>query len=264
MENAANTAVGAVAPALTGTVAREGARSEGRLFLLIGAWSGIVGALLSFVANGLHPHPSNFQLELLLREIGHSPTWGALHLMLIIGLVLILVALVAIASSIECGPGAALARVACVVTLLGGALILVSTAIDGFAMNQLGRAWLDAPPAERAMALRTADAFELAGYAIYSLSVVLFLGLGIFLYGLAIVLSSAYPKWLGWLALLSGGGALAVGVVQALAGPSYRATEIFFVLFSVLSTVWVLIMSVVLRRLARHMEPQTSSDLLGR
>ncbi|NTU81290.1 MAG: DUF4386 family protein [Chloroflexales bacterium] len=123
-----------------------------------------------------------------------------------------IVALVAIAFSVERGPGAALARGACVIALLGGALILVSTAIDGFAMNQLGRAWLDAPPAEQAHALRTADAFELAGYAIYSLSVVLFLGVGIFLYGLAIMLSSTYPKWLGWLALLSGGGALVVGV----------------------------------------------------
>jgi hypothetical protein len=228
--------------------------SGNKLLLLLGAWSAVVGAPLAFVANGLHPHPTDFRLEALLQQIADSPTWGTIHLTLICALVLILGALAAITFSIDREPGATVARLACVAALLGGALILVSTAMDGFAMNQLARSWVDAPLAEKATALRVADALEQAQYAVYSLSIVLFLGLGIFLYGLATVLSSVYPKPLGWLAVLSGAGAFVIGVVQALSGPSFRDTEIFFVLFSMLSTIWVLSMGVVMWRKAhvRH------------
>jgi hypothetical protein len=224
---------------------------SGRLLLLIGAGSGMLGGLLALVANGLHPHPTDFHLETLLHEIAQSSIWGGVHLTLIFALVLVLVSLVALALSMDGEPGATLARIACVVTLLGGALILVSTAIDGFAMNQLARAWSNAPLAEKAAALRTAAAFEVAQYAIFSLSIVLFLGIGIFLYGLATVLGSAYPKALGWLAMLSGVGEFVVGIAQVLGGPELRSTELFSVLFSVLITIWILIMSLLMWRKAR-------------
>jgi hypothetical protein len=252
MDNTANKAVGDLHPAIPILAAPPHLASGSKLLLTVGAWSGVVGALLAFVANGLHPHPTDFRLEALLQQIAANPTWGTLHLTLICALVLILGALVAITFSIDAEPGATVARFACLAALLGGALILVSTAMDGFAMNQLARSWRDAPLAERATVLRIADALENAQYAIYSLSIVLFLGMGILLYGLAIVLSSIYPKALGWLATLSGAGAFVVGIVQVLSGPSFRSTEIFFVMFSVLSTIWVLIMGVVMWRKA-HM-----------
>jgi hypothetical protein len=251
MENTPSKAVGERHPAIATMAAPPQLASGSKLLLLLGAWSAVVGAPLAFVANGLHPHPTDFRLEALLQQIADSPTWGTIHLTLICALVLILGALAAITFSIDREPGATVARLACVAALLGGALILVSTAMDGFAMNQLARSWVDAPLAEKATALRVADALEQAQYAVYSLSIVLFLGLGIFLYGLATVLSSVYPKPLGWLALLSGAGAFVIGVVQELSGPSFRGTEIFFALFSMLSTIWVLSMGVVMCRKAR-------------
>ncbi len=251
MDNTANKAVGDAHPAIATPAAPSHLTSGSKLLLLIGAWSGVVGALLAFVANGLHPHPTDFRLEALLQQIADSSTWGTIHLTLLGALVLILGALVAITFSIDGEPGATVARFACLAALLGGALILVSTAMDGFAMQQLARSWLDAPLAEKATALRVADALETAQYAVFSLSIVLFLGLGIFLYGLAIVLGSVYPKALGWLAMLSGAGAFVVGIVQALSGPSFRGSEFFFVLFSVLSTIWVLIMGVIMGRKAQ-------------
>src|SRR6266545_187100 len=180
MDNTANKAVGDAHPAIATPAAPSHLTSGSKLLLLIGAWSGVVGALLAFVANGLHPHPTDFRLEALLQQIADSSTWGTIHL-----------------------------------------------------------------------TLRVADALETAQYAVFSLSIVLFLGLGIFLYGLAIVLGSVYPKALGWLAMLSGAGAFVVGIVQALSGPSFRGSEFFFVLFSVLSTIWVLIMGVIMGRKAQ-------------
>ena len=65
------------------------------------------------------------------------------------------------------------------------------------------------------------------------------------------ILRRAYPKPLGWLAVGSGAGAFVVGVAQVLGGPEFRATEVFDVLFSVLSTVWIFVTGVLMWRSAR-------------
>ena len=218
---------------------------------MVGGALGMVGAGLALIANVLHPDPNEFQLEALLQQIAQSPTWGIIHLTLILALVLIFGALLALTLSIKGEPAATVARLACLATLLGGALILVSTAIDGFAMSRLAQAWYDAAPGEKATALQIADAVENTQYAVYSLSVAVFLGLGIFLYGLATLLSSAYPKALGWLAILAGGGALVVGVAQLLGGPDFRDTGALFALCSILSTGWVFAMGGLMWRKAR-------------
>jgi hypothetical protein len=214
----------------------------------------VVGALLALVANGLHPHPSEFNIQALLQEIGTSSAWTGVHLTLIFGLVLILGALLAITVTMEGEPGATVARFACLAAMVGGVLILTSTAMDGFGMNHIARAWLDAPAAEKAAALRIADGFENAQYAVYSLSVAIFLGLGIFLYGVATLLSSTFPRALGWLAIVAGAGAFVVGVAQTQSGPALRGTEIFFVVFSLLSTAWVFMMGVLMWRHARRID----------
>jgi len=254
MEGTAHATLSKASAAPRAVPATQENGSNDKLLLLIGAWTGIVGAILAFVANGLHPHPSDFRLETLLQEIAQNGTWAAIHLTLIFALLLIFAELVMLTLTIPRQPAATVARFACLATLLGGVLILVSTAADGFAMNQLAHAWMDAPPDQKATALAIASELEDSQYAVYSLSVVIFLGIGIFLYGLALILSGAYPKALGWLAILSGAGAFVVGVAQVLGGPELRSTEIFFVLFSMLSTIWVLVIGVLMWRKARVKE----------
>lgn len=229
--------------------------ASGQALLRIGGWSGIAGAALVLVANGLHPHPADFRLEALLQQIAQTGYWAPLHLVLILGILGVLGALVAITLSTRGEPAATVSRFACVAALLGGALLFTSTSMDGFAMNQLARAWLSAPATEQASALRVADALENAQYAVYSLSIVTFLGIGILLYGLALLLDRAYPKPLGWLAVVAGAGAVVVGAAQTMNGPQVRWTEIFFVLFSMLSTAWILIMGLLMLRNARNRAP---------
>jgi hypothetical protein len=106
MENTANKAAGELHPAI-GTMATP-TRSPP-----------VVGALLAFVANGLHPHPTDFRLEALLQQIADSPSWGTIHLTLICAVVLILGALAAITFSIDGEPGVTVARFACLAALLG-------------------------------------------------------------------------------------------------------------------------------------------------
>lgn len=227
------------------------------LVLRIGAWTGIVGAILAFVAIALHPHPTDFKMETVLEQIAQSSTWGIIHLTLIIALLFVYVALVALTLSLEREPGATIGRIACVLTLLGGALLLVSTAIDGFAMNRVADDWFSAPAAEQAAALRTATALDEAAYAVYSLSTFLFMGLGMVFFGLATRLCG-YPRWLSWLAILGGAGETVVGIVQLLEGPTYRGLELPDALFSVLITTWLLIVSILMwRRSQARITPPT-------
>jgi hypothetical protein len=260
MEGITNLSMGDADITARSAAGRSRAGTQDRTVLIVGAWLAVLGALLAFVANGLHPHPSDFRLESLLQQIAENGAWSTVHMTLIFGLLLILGALVAITFTFESKPGATAARFACVASLMGGALIMVSTAMDGFAMNRLASAWLDAAPGDKATVLGIASAFEDAQYAVYSLSIVIFLGIGIFLYGLATVQSATYPKALGWLAMLSGGGSFVVGVAQSFGGPDLRTTEIFFVLFSMSSTVWVLVMGVLMWRRAR--QTQAHRDLV--
>jgi hypothetical protein len=259
MEGTTQMAIGDAGTAARTLPSAQGTHLRERSILVTGAWTGVVGALLAFVANALHPHPNDFSLEALLQSIAENSAWSAVHMTLLMGLLLILGSFVAITLSLEGEPGALAARYALAASLLGGTLIFVSTAADGFAMNLLARGWLDAPAGEKASALRMADTIEVSQYAVYSLSVVVFLGVGVFLYGLAVVQSRAYPGWLGWLALVSGAGALVVGVAQCFGGPDFRATEIFFVLFSMLSTIWVLVMGVLMWRKAQAVKAQPAA-----
>ena len=100
------------------------AQTNRRPLLMVGGAAGVVGALLALVANGLHPHPSDFRLEALLQAIAHSATWGPIHLLLIFSLVLIFGALLALTLTIDGEPAATVARFACLAAVLGGALML--------------------------------------------------------------------------------------------------------------------------------------------
>ena len=112
----------------------------------IGGWLALIGGLLALVANGLHPHPSSFDLQALLAEIAGSNAWMPIHLTLIAAMLLILGAMAAITLTLEGEPGATLARFALVAALVGGALsILVSTSMDGFAMKQVAQRLAERP-----------------------------------------------------------------------------------------------------------------------
>lgn len=229
-----------------------------RLLLKMGGACGVAGALLALVANSLHPHPNDSRLEALFLQIAQNQSWVIVHLTLIFGLVLTCAALLALTLTTSEEPAASISRMAGLATILGGTLILVSTAGDGFAMNLLTRAWSEAAPGEKATAFHLTVAIDNLQYAIYSLSIVFFLGVAIFLYGLSMILSRAYPKVLGWLAMLSGAGAFAVGIAQTFGGPTFRDIEIFFVIFSGLTTLWLLVMGV---QMWRKADAETSNEI---
>jgi len=225
--------------------------SEPTLFK-IGSVAAIVGGILAVVVNILHPTPpERGNTEALLRLVAESSIWVPDHVGIVFVVLLTLGAAVAIARSITGERGASLARLGVAGALTSAAIAIVLFAIDGIALKDLAMAWLNAPAAEKEVAFRVAEAVEAIGEALFSLWIIVFFGITFLLYGLAVALGDGYPKWLGWVAVVAALGSLLVGVAQSFSGLSVLMTDILFPLFSLILTLWLVIIGFLLWRKAR-------------
>jgi hypothetical protein len=224
--------------------------------LRIGSAAGIPGALLGMAGNLAHPTtPAASQdAEGLARTIADSGGWVPDHLVILLGLILMLAGLVAIARSIRGGLPGALAQLGSI-TAVGGATVgLLLLSIDGVAAKHLAQAWTTAPSGEQAAALHALLAEEAINFALGTLFYILFAGVTFVLLGLAVAWSRAYPRWLGWMAVVAGAGSLVVGLVQGHVGETNAVTTIPSIVFPTAITLWLAWMGVLLLRKARTLE----------
>jgi hypothetical protein len=222
--------------------------------LRIGSVAGIVGALLGMVGNLIHPATPTDDPEGVARAIAGSQLWVVDHLAIVVGLILMLGALVAIAHSIRDGLPGALARLGSVAAVAGITVGLVLVTLDGLAAKQIADAWATSPPDEQAAALRLVLAEETINFALAALFNILFAGVTFILYGLAVAWSRVYPRWLGWVVVVAGVGSVVAGLVQAYAGESTTATRVLTIIFPTVITLWLVGMSMLVWRRASTLE----------
>jgi hypothetical protein len=222
--------------------------------LRIGSAAGIVGALLGMVGNLIHPATPTDDPEGVARAIADSELWVADHLAIVLGLILMLGGLVAIAHSIQGGLPGALARLGSVAAVAGITVGLILVTLDGLAAKQIAEAWTTAPPEEQAAALRLVQAEETINFALAALFNILFAGVTFILYGLAVAWSRVYPRWLGWVVVVAGLGSVVAGLVQAYAGESTTVTRVLTIIFPTVITLWLVLMSTLLLRRAPAVE----------
>jgi Domain of unknown function (DUF4386) len=208
--------------------------------------AGIVGALLAMVGNLVHPATPTDDPAGVARTIADSELWVADHLAIVVGLILMLAALVAIADPIRDGLPGALARLGSVAAVAGITVGLVLVTLDGLAAKQIAEAWATAPPEEQAAALRLVPAEETINFALAALFNILFAGVTFILYGLAVAWSRVYPRWLGWVVVVAGIGSVVAGLVQAYAGESTTVTRVLTIVFPTVITLWLAGMSTLL------------------
>jgi hypothetical protein len=218
--------------------------------LRIGSVAGIVGALLGMVGNLIHPATPTDDPEGVARAIAGSQLWVVDHLAIVVGLILMLGTLVAIAESIRDGLPGALARLGSVAAVAGITVGLVLVTLDGLAAKQIADAWATAPPDEQAAALRLVLAEETINFALAALFNILFAGVTFILYGLAVAWSRVYPRWLGWVVVVAGIGSVAAGLVQAYAGEATTVTRVLTIIFPTVITLWLVGMSMLVWRRA--------------
>ena len=213
-------------------------RRDGAI-LRIGSVAGIVGSLLAMVGNFLHPAPPIGDPEGVARTIAASEIWVPVHLMIVVGLILMLGGLVAIARSIAGGLASALAGLGSVAAVAGVTVGVVLVIVDGVAAKHLADAWAVAPPEEAAAALRVVLAEEMINFALAALFNILFAGVTFILFGLAVAWSGTYPRWLGWVVVVAGLGSVPVGLIQAYTGESVAVTRVATITFPTIITLWV-------------------------
>jgi hypothetical protein len=93
-----------------------------------------------------------------------------------------------------------------------------------------------------------ADALVQIQWALSSVWILIFFGVTFILYGVAVVLSDVYPKWLGWVAVGGGLGSSLLGLHIGYHGASSLVFNILFPIFSILLTAWIFMMGVLLWR----------------
>ena len=182
----------------------------------LGAAALPLGILMLVVSEIFHPSREDpTDHSAVFREYAHSDIWTTVHLGQYFGFLLVLGGLVALYYSISARPGAGagLAPFGLAAAITTAASYTVLQAVDGITLKYAVDAWVSAPVAEKSASFAAAEAVRWTEIGMNSLSNFL-TGLTLFLYGVAIALGRVYPRWLGWMAAVSGGAFMYNGVVE--------------------------------------------------
>jgi hypothetical protein len=207
------------------------------------------------VSTLLHPLDSDPNApRAAFAEYAADSLWLWSHLGQFVGFVVLGMALVALADTLEPGRAAAWARVGVAGTAATIALAAALQAVDGVALKAMVDRWAAASGEARVLAFEAAFAVRQIEIGLASL-LSLVSGFTLTVFGVAILLSTRYPTWLGGLGLLGGLGTVAAGATQASTGFSGLAMTLSMLSSSVL-LVWAILAGILMWRLA----PRLASD----
>ncbi|MEE8363568.1 MAG: hypothetical protein V3S18_05815 [Dehalococcoidia bacterium] len=224
---------------------------EDRTLVRIGAASAVLGAIITVIGNVMYPRVDDVDdVQELATEIAGSDVWIGTHFGLMIGVVLILGGLIALARTITGENGRALARLGLAAALVSTAVFAVLMAIDGPGVKQAADAWADAAASgiDQKSALNVVDVMTTSMAAVFSVWIVIGLGLTYVFFGLAVALSDVYYKWLGWAGALLGVIGAVIGLIQFYEGIDDTLTNVVFPIVATLVLVWVAAMGVLMYR----------------
>jgi hypothetical protein len=224
---------------------------HGRM-LQIGGWCAVAGSLLAGVGNLLHPVTPMNDPAGVARVIAGSGSWVPVHLAIVAGILLMLGGLVALYHSIGGGIAGTLARFGLWAAVSGVTIGLVLVILDGVAAHQLAQEWAAAPPADQAVALGLLHLNETLNFALASLFNLVFAGATFILFGLAVALSDAHPRGLGWVVLVAGVASIGAGLVQAFTGEPTEVSRVLTIFGPTVITIWLMIVGFVLVRMGRQ------------
>lgn len=227
-----------------------------RAMMKIGAGCFLLALPMMVLTQALHPYendPSNSLLA--FREYAEHAQWITVHIAQFFAALLVIGGLLALydALAAEGGYPAALARLGAAAATATLGILAVLQAVDASALKFVVDRWAQAPAAEQAAAFQLAEAVRWVEIGVNGFFRML-LGLTLLLYGLAIGMGGALPRWLGWGAVLIGLGSVAHGVAVAHLGFSPRANAVGM-LPGLLTLPWMAAVGVVMWRRGRHSPP---------
>ena len=212
----------------------------------IGGAAAILGSLFAGVGNLLHPVTPRDDPEGVAQVIAQSGQWTLIHLIIVLGTILMLAGLVAIRQKIEGGLPEALARLGVYAGTIGVTVGIITVILDGVAAKTLADQWAIASETEKTIALHLVSTNETIDFALAGLFNMSFAGVPFILLGLAVALSRAFPRWLGWTAAAAGVGSIGAGLVQAFTGEPTMASLILTIIGPTVISLWLLVMGILL------------------
>ena len=218
----------------------------------IGAAALPLGIIVILVSEYFHPSREDpMDNPAVFMEYANSDSWTTVHLAEYFGFLLLIGGLVALYYSISAKPGASagLAPFGLAAAVTTAASFTVLQAVDGITLKRAVDAWASAPANQETAAFAAAEAVRWTEIGMNSLSKFL-AGLTLFLYGLAIALGNVYPRWVGWIATVSGAALMYHGAVVV----SYKGfvPSLPNLVGVVLLAVWAFIMAVLMWRNSRQ------------
>jgi len=223
----------------------------------IGALSGMVGGVVSLVVAFLHPAESvsgeDFTTD-HMHEMAESAPWLAGHFGNTAAAFLAVFALAAFTEMMRGSTGQAWARLARLTAVAAFGLILVTSAVDGFAIRRVAEDFVSANPDPGSAHYLATQGFEHFQLSMFSMVIFAYFGVTQLLYGLATWNSGTYPKWLGAIAIGFGIVGSVVGAVQLLFGISTASITVFVVTWNFF-ILWIMVMSVITWRSSRDEAP---------
>jgi hypothetical protein len=226
---------------------QEGGNAEA-ITTRIGAATLPLGVVLIAISEVFHPSREDpMDFPAVFREYAQSDVWTTVHLGEYFGFLLLLGGLVALYYPVRARPGvgAGLAPFGLAAAVATAASFTVLQAVDGITLRYAVDAWVSAPAPQKPAAFAAAEAVRWTEIGMNALSYFL-AGLALFIYGLAIALGRAYPRWAGLIVALSGAALMYNGVIEV-AYEGFVASVVKLVGLALLA-LWAFVMAVLMWR----------------
>lgn len=212
----------------------------------------VTGAALLIAGNVAHPLDAD-PTPTSRFAFANDPSWVPIHLVLALGFLVLTAGLVTVARTFTAHPGARYAHLGSVIAVTGGTLLFtVFGALDGYAVSSLAERWQSADTTDASAVEAAAIALESIDSGVAAMGTLALFGVGIIVFGLAILGTRSVSPWVGLAALAVGSAGSVAGVLLLLEGPTDVTINLVLRPIAAGATVWFLIFGIALLR--RHEE----------
>lgn len=232
-----------------------------RLVLRIGGMAALVGGVMVVAGNAIHPRePGQLDnAEALLSVVAGSAIWAVNHFILMVAITLLLAAYYGLTHSITNEPGLIWARLGWGVAIVGAGIGVTFMLIEAVALRGIADTWAASSGTQQELALAAGNALFYLSLTLSTGAASFFFGISPILVGKAILGSTEYPQWLGWLGMFLGAIGVAANAFQIVSGVTTTSGLILVPVSIIGVTLWLGYSGVLmLRRSTRAEAPVVS------